>query len=106
MTLIDMHSHWGTRRGYPFQTAEELAQRSTQLSARLDAVRANIVLHDRLAAAERRLEALSAGRDALEVAQLAPGRAGRAPAHAVPAARAGVTYPRTASMPTGSRRVS
>jgi hypothetical protein len=29
-------------------------------------VRANIVLHDRLAAAERRLEALSAGRDALE----------------------------------------
>jgi predicted TIM-barrel fold metal-dependent hydrolase len=26
MTLIDMHSHWGTRRGYPFQTPEELAQ--------------------------------------------------------------------------------
>jgi len=25
-TLIDMHSHWGTRRGYPFQTPEELAQ--------------------------------------------------------------------------------
>jgi hypothetical protein len=48
------------------RAAEELAQRSTQLSARLDAVRANIVLHDRLAAAERRLEALSAGRDALE----------------------------------------
>ena len=21
-----MHSHWGTRRGYPFQTPEELAQ--------------------------------------------------------------------------------
>jgi hypothetical protein len=48
------------------RAAEELAQRSTQLSARLDAVRANIVLHDRLAAAERRLEALSSGRDALE----------------------------------------
>ncbi len=26
MTLYDMHSHWGTRRGYPFQTEEELAQ--------------------------------------------------------------------------------
>lgn len=26
MTLLDMHSHWGTRRGYPFQTPEELAQ--------------------------------------------------------------------------------
>jgi predicted TIM-barrel fold metal-dependent hydrolase len=26
MTIIDMHSHWGTRRGYPFQTPEELAQ--------------------------------------------------------------------------------
>jgi uncharacterized protein len=26
MAIIDMHSHWGTRRGYPFQTAEELAQ--------------------------------------------------------------------------------
>jgi len=25
-TIIDMHSHWGTRRGYPFQTPEELAQ--------------------------------------------------------------------------------
>src|SRR5439155_13486430 len=25
-TIIDMHSHWGTRRGYPFQTLEELAQ--------------------------------------------------------------------------------
>jgi uncharacterized protein len=24
--IIDMHSHWGTRRGYPFQTPEELAQ--------------------------------------------------------------------------------
>ena len=24
--LIDMHSHWGTQRGYPFQTPEELAQ--------------------------------------------------------------------------------
>src|SRR3982751_5513801 len=26
MTVIDMHSHWGTRRGYPFQTPDELAQ--------------------------------------------------------------------------------
>jgi uncharacterized protein len=26
MTILDMHSHWGTRRGYPFQTPEELAQ--------------------------------------------------------------------------------
>jgi hypothetical protein len=26
MTIFDMHSHWGTRRGYPFQTPEELAQ--------------------------------------------------------------------------------
>jgi predicted TIM-barrel fold metal-dependent hydrolase len=26
MTIIDVHSHWGTRRGYPLQTAEELAQ--------------------------------------------------------------------------------
>ena len=24
--IIDMHSHWGTRRGYPFQTLQELAQ--------------------------------------------------------------------------------
>jgi uncharacterized protein len=24
--IIDMHSHWGTRRGYPLQTPEELAQ--------------------------------------------------------------------------------
>jgi predicted TIM-barrel fold metal-dependent hydrolase len=24
--IFDLHSHWGTRRGYPFQTAEELAQ--------------------------------------------------------------------------------
>ena len=26
MTIIDVHSHWGTKRGYPLQTAEELAQ--------------------------------------------------------------------------------
>jgi predicted TIM-barrel fold metal-dependent hydrolase len=26
MQIIDMHSHWGTRRGYPLQTATELAQ--------------------------------------------------------------------------------
>ena len=26
MRILDMHSHWGTRRGYPFQTPEELAQ--------------------------------------------------------------------------------
>ena len=26
MTLIDLHSHWGTRRGYVLQTEEELAQ--------------------------------------------------------------------------------
>ena len=26
MAIFDMHSHWGTRRGYPFQTEEELAQ--------------------------------------------------------------------------------
>ncbi len=24
--IFDVHSHWGTRRGYPFQTPEELAQ--------------------------------------------------------------------------------
>ncbi len=26
MRIIDLHSHWGTKRGYPFQTPEELAQ--------------------------------------------------------------------------------
>jgi predicted TIM-barrel fold metal-dependent hydrolase len=26
MKIIDVHSHWGTRRGFPLQTAEELAQ--------------------------------------------------------------------------------
>ena len=26
MKLIDVHSHWGTRRGYPLQTEAELAQ--------------------------------------------------------------------------------
>ena len=26
MQIIDIHSHWGTRRGYPLRTAEELAQ--------------------------------------------------------------------------------
>ena len=26
MKLIDVHSHWGTRRGYPLQTPKELAQ--------------------------------------------------------------------------------
>ena len=26
MTLIDVHSHWGTKRGYPLQTEAELAQ--------------------------------------------------------------------------------
>ncbi|MCL2428715.1 MAG: amidohydrolase family protein [Alphaproteobacteria bacterium] len=26
---IDMHSHWGTRRGYPLRTEEELAQQRT-----------------------------------------------------------------------------
>lgn len=26
MKLIDLHSHWGTRRGYPLQKPEELAQ--------------------------------------------------------------------------------
>lgn len=26
MRVIDLHSHWGTKRGYPFQTPEELAQ--------------------------------------------------------------------------------
>ena len=26
MTIIDLHSHWGTKRGYPLQTEEELAQ--------------------------------------------------------------------------------
>src|SRR5260221_14777633 len=30
MKLIDVHSHWGTKRGYPLQTQEELAlQRQT-----------------------------------------------------------------------------
>lgn len=26
MKIIDIHSHWGTKRGYPLQTEEELAQ--------------------------------------------------------------------------------
>jgi len=26
MQIIDLHSHWGTRRGYPLQTETELAQ--------------------------------------------------------------------------------
>jgi len=26
MTIFDVHSHWGTKRGYPLQTEEELAQ--------------------------------------------------------------------------------
>src|ERR1700682_5964033 len=26
MRIIDVHSHWGTRRGYPLQTEKELAQ--------------------------------------------------------------------------------
>ena len=26
MKIIDIHSHWGTKRGYPLRTAEELAQ--------------------------------------------------------------------------------
>ena len=26
MKLIDMHSHWGTKRGYVLRTAAELAQ--------------------------------------------------------------------------------
>ena len=26
MKIIDVHSHWGTRRGFPLQTPEELAQ--------------------------------------------------------------------------------
>ena len=26
MNIIDMHSHWGTRRGYVLQTAAELEQ--------------------------------------------------------------------------------
>ena len=26
MRIIDVHSHWGTRRGYPLQTEQELAQ--------------------------------------------------------------------------------
>jgi len=26
MKIIDVHSHWGTKRGYPLQTEEELAQ--------------------------------------------------------------------------------
>lgn len=26
MKIIDIHSHWGTKRGYPLQTAKELAQ--------------------------------------------------------------------------------
>lgn len=29
MTIIDLHSHWGTKRGYPLQTEEELAQQRT-----------------------------------------------------------------------------
>jgi predicted TIM-barrel fold metal-dependent hydrolase len=29
MKLIDVHSHWGTRRGYPLQTESELAQQKS-----------------------------------------------------------------------------
>ncbi len=28
MTVIDIHSHWGTERGYPLRTKEELAQQA------------------------------------------------------------------------------
>lgn len=48
------------------RAAEELARRSTQLSAQLDAVRADIALHRRAAAAKRRLQELTASRDSLE----------------------------------------
>jgi len=31
MKLIDMHSHWGTERGYVLRTAAELAQQKKDL---------------------------------------------------------------------------
>jgi predicted TIM-barrel fold metal-dependent hydrolase len=34
VAVIDMHSHWGTRRGYPFQTPEELAQQERVFRSR------------------------------------------------------------------------
>ena len=33
MKLIDVHSHWGTRRGYPLQTEKELAQQRATWSS-------------------------------------------------------------------------
>ena len=33
MTIIDIHSHWGTRRGYPLQTEQELAQQRADFRA-------------------------------------------------------------------------
>jgi predicted TIM-barrel fold metal-dependent hydrolase len=32
--IFDVHSHWGTRRGYPFQTEEELAQQERVFRSR------------------------------------------------------------------------
>lgn len=32
--IIDLHSHWGTRRGYPFQTPEELSQQEKVFRSR------------------------------------------------------------------------
>src|ERR1700674_1805284 len=33
MQIIDLHSHWGTRRGYPLQTEKELAQQPATWSS-------------------------------------------------------------------------
>src|SRR5215470_9039890 len=49
MKLIDVHSHWGTRRGYPLQTEAELAQqRSTWNSETRYHTEAEMAEHFRL----------------------------------------------------------
>ena len=48
MRLIDVHSHWGTRRGYPLQTEKELAQqRATWNSAPVYHTEAEMAAHFR-----------------------------------------------------------
>jgi len=58
--IFDVHSHWGTRRGYPFQTEEELAQQERVFRSKpryvTEAEMAEIV-HDRCTrVSQRRLQ--------------------------------------------------
>ena len=52
MRILDMHSHWGTRRGYPFQTPEELAQQE-----RVFRSKPTYVTEDEMAAHFREMDA-------------------------------------------------